>query len=348
MSRDNITAKSILLMIEQFYGYGEIMRDELLRLGAKSVYLKKADFIKGSFRDGLEWRKVKESIRSPYHRSRWTRGLIKEIEGMRFDTFFIVENMPFKKYFLSYIREINPNIRIVLFLWDTFRTQQPHYFDYLPLFDTVYSFDRDDADKYGLRYYPDFYIDKEVVSWDQCKYDLSFVGAMNSSSTLFRGELLRKVQHFAESNNLFYFFYLRYNLPKERRSKLMNLRRYILFYKYLKEIRLLSNYGFLHSDPIRISKYNEIMADSRVILDLNHRNRQGLTINAITALALGKKLITTNKRIKEEPFYDPSMIHIIDDNEPRIDVNFFKTSYQPINMSHLRMDNWLKHIVNEN
>ncbi|MCH5311509.1 MAG: hypothetical protein J1E57_06100 [Prevotella sp.] len=36
--------------------------------------------------------------------------------------------------------------------------------------------------------------------------------------------------------------------------------------------------------------------DTFIIIDLSHRKRQGMTINAITALAMGKKLITTNKK----------------------------------------------------
>ena len=89
------------------------------------------------------------------------------------------------------------------------------------------------------------------------------------------------------------------------------------------------------------------MANTRIVLDLSHRNRQGMTINAIAAIANGKKLITTNKRIKEEPFYDPSAIYIIDEENPFFDMSFVKQPYTPQDFSFLRMDNWLKHVINE-
>ena len=42
--RDNIVGKKILL-IEPFYGYGELIKKGLLRLGVKSVYRKVSVFL---------------------------------------------------------------------------------------------------------------------------------------------------------------------------------------------------------------------------------------------------------------------------------------------------------------
>jgi len=70
-----------------------------------------------------------------------------------------------------------------------------------------------------------------------------------------------------------------------------------------------------------------------------------MTINCITALATGKKLITTNKRIAEEPFYHPNNIYIIDAEKPVLDIEFFHSEIENIDLSHLRLDNWLLHIL---
>lgn len=49
--RDNIVGKKILL-IKPFYGYGELIKKELLRLGVKSVYRKVSIFF-STFRDKI-------------------------------------------------------------------------------------------------------------------------------------------------------------------------------------------------------------------------------------------------------------------------------------------------------
>ena len=70
-----------------------------------------------------------------------------------------------------------------------------------------------------------------------------------------------------------------------------------------------------------------------------------MTINCITALATGKKLITTNVRIKEEAFYNPNNIFIISEENPVLDIHFFESEVGKMDMTHLRMDNWLLHIL---
>lgn len=96
-----------------------------------------------------------------------------------------------------------------------------------------------------------------------------------------------------------------------------------------------------------MNKCNRIQASARVLLDLNHKGRQGMTINCITALAHGQKLITTNKRIMDEPFYNPDMIYIMDENNPHLEVSFWNRPNKPIDLSYLRIDNWLLHITND-
>ena len=105
------------------------------------------------------------------------------------------------------------------------------------------------------------------------------------------------------------------------------------------------NEPWLHFDSLSLEDCNKIQSQSKVLLDINHKNRQGMTINAITALAQGQKLITTNVRIKNEAFYNPNMIYIMDEKNPHIDLDFFEKPSEPIDFSELRLDNWLKHIL---
>ncbi len=343
--RDNITGKSILLIADPFYGYWMAIRDTLMTLGAKSVYFKQAPFYQGSLRDKISVKSFIAFLLNPRVRSKWTKSFIKELEGMKFDTLFVVENMPFTKDFPDYLRSVNPNIRCILFLWDTLKTQQSRYVDFLPKFDTVYTFDRDDSKKFNLNYFPDFYIEETPKSGVECQYDMAFIGSMNHGETKTRAKILHYIHEFCSENNLHSFLYLKYypysgNLIR----KICQIIKDIAYYKIVRKYK---NDGFLFSKPLPLSVYNEIMANAKIVVDLNYHDRQGMTINVITALAKGKKLVTTNKRIKEESFYNPDMIYILDDRIPHLDMNFIRTNYSTVDFSYLRMDNWLKHVVNE-
>ena len=345
--QDNITGKTILLLCNDWYGYDVALRETLLKLGAKDVILVNLEAIKGSFRDRINIATFYNAFRHPNHRAKITKKLICNLGGKSFDVLLCMENMKFSKFFLDHLRQVNPNIKLFLFLWDTFDTQQPRYKDYLPKFDYIYTFDKDDAKKYNLRYYPDFYLEPSSNNLE-LKYDLCFVGTIFYHSTKERASMLHSVQTFCNNNGLKSFLYLRIGgIRNDNPSYIKKIYRKAHDKKFVNLINRYVQYGFIHTEALTLEQFDEVCNQSKVILDLNHPNRQGMTINAITALAKGKKLITTNKRIKEEPFYDPNVIYILDENNPQLDIEFFNTPYTPVDMTHLRMDNWLKHILNE-
>lgn len=346
-TRDNITGKDILLVIEPFYGYGELIEKELLKLGAKSVCRKVAAFFSTDLTMIRPLRNIL-AYRHYYARRRWTEAFKQEIAHKHFDVLFVVENMTFTKDFISYIDNLNPGIRKILFLWDTFRTQQSENIDFLPLFDTVYTFDRDDAQKYGLHYFPDFYIDVPLTAYSDCKYDLSFFASAQFKNGVHRITLASKIFAICKENRFRANLYLKYVANSEPANTLKSLIYRIKYHRYETLIKKHLGDGFLYTDSKPIQECNLVFANSKAILDISHPNRQGLTINAITAIALGKKLITTNCRIKEESFYDPENILVISEQNPVIPSDFLIKHPRIVDLSYLRLDNWLKHIVNEN
>lgn len=310
-SCDNITGKDILLICEHFYNYDIAVRDELLRLGAKSVYLHDIKWMSGSFRERITFIGLIRWLRNPRMRSAWTKELIRDIGERTFDTMLCIPLPTFTKDFMNWIRQRNPYIKTFLFLWDKQSDLDVHFSDYFPLFDKVVSFDRDDARKFGINYFPDFYLPTRPIEWDKCKYDISFVGTCNSRNTRNRAALMDKVQQFCNTNGLICRLYLRfYGAVTQEPSADIGHRIRHFFTQYRSKHNSYSKFKmkyqgkpFYYEESIDLNTVNEIYRSSRVILDLNHRDRQGMTINAITALALGKKLITTNYRIKEESFY---------------------------------------------
>lgn len=344
METNNVKGKRILLLCEDFFGYDQMICEELMSMGAEEVHLKNAAFFRSSLRERESFR-IKKFLHNPHERRDWTREFEKEIEGKRFDMFLCVENACFSKSFMTYLRAKNPGVKCALFLWDKYETQQGGFKDYRFLFDKVYSFDRDDCQKYSMEYFPDFYIPQTCP--DHYDYDLSFVGTARRKTTIHRFALMDYVYQFCLQHGLKSHLYLKAKEP--------GLKKYSKAKQYFKEHLFQSKYRrlyarykeqpWLKTESLPLDDCIRIQNSAKVLLDLNHTNRQGMTLNAIAAIANGQKLITTNKRIKEEAFYDPDMIYVMDDKNPHLDIDFFNRPCRKVDISYLRIDNWLNHIL---
>ncbi len=342
---NNITGKRILLLVQNFYDYDLIIREELLRMGAKEVYLKDVRYFSSSFREWDAFR-IKNFIIHPFERRKWTDDFIEEIKEKCFDVFLCIENTCFSKYFMRFLRQNNPNIKTVLFLWDTYKTQYGGFKDYRFLFDKVYTFDRGDAEKYNIEYFPDFYI--PVKTETSQIYDLSFVGSTNAVATIHRLDLMDYVFKFCESHGLKSFLYLRAYRPQVRtHNPFKRLKMEVLPSRYAELLDKYKEQPWLHFEALPLNECNTKQSQARVLLDLNHRNRQGMTINCITALARGQKLITTNKSIRNEPFYNSDMIYILDEDNPHLQIDFWNKPFSYIDLTSQRIDNWLSKILND-
>lgn len=347
---DNITGKRILFVCQRFFGYEQKIKETLLELGASDVYWQDVKWFRGNIKGKKTWRTLLFYLRAPMARTKWTRKIYKAIEDKEFDVLLCIENTPFKKWYIQKLKRKNPAMKTILFLWDT-QDVQKSFMDYFYLFDKIYSFDRDECAKYGFEYFPDFYIeDSRYTTKGGRKYDLAFVSKCQPFSTEFRAALLAKIDDFCIEKGLDTFFHLKYipkgkphhHLVRKWFSEQHRLR------KYHTMLEAFSNRKWLKDYDLPLNAVQDAYNNATAILDLSYPDRQGMTLNCIASIAKGKKLITTNYKIKEEPFYDANNILVIDGENPVIDPDFFRKPAIKIDMTYLRLDNWLKHIINAN
>ena len=91
------------------------------------------------------------------------------------------------------------------------------------------------------------------------------------------------------------------------------------------------------------------MDNAMVFLDLLRENQTGLSFRVFDSLAYQKKLITTNAAIIEYDFYNPQNIMVIDAENQIISLDFFSTTYQPLEDEiyyKYTLDNWVNTIFN--
>ncbi len=321
--------KKILYISPKFFDYENKIKKELENLGAIVDFFDDRpanDFITKVFIRLKLKSFIKKKIDEYYE------NLYSFISNKKYDFIFVIspETLDYNK--LLKIKEIQNRAKYVLYMWDSFENKNS--FNTIKLFDEIYSFDSRDCEKYNLNFLPLFYCSayKKDLAQKDFKFDLSFIATAHSD----RYRLAKEIQKFLEKNNLsiYYYFYL----P----SKIIYYVRKLFVKRYL--YGKLSEFSF---NALTQKNIIDIFENTKVILDINHPSQFGLTMRTIECLGAEKKLITTNKNIKNYDFYNPNNILIIEREEIKIDLNFFKNEYQSLSddlYEKYSLNSWLKNI----
>ncbi|WP_248465978.1 hypothetical protein [Pectobacterium versatile] len=161
-----------------------------------------------------------------------------------------------------------------------------------PYFDKVYSFDKNDCEKYNFEFLDQFipFTSDEVVH-------------------------LRKNNSQERREKKSCFFVGEYR--KEREEILIDINQRIKKLKYTMnaylydEKKISDSYpDFCKNTSISYHENISMVLSCDVIIEINHHSQRGLTLRTIEALAFNKKLITNNKDILKYEFYSSDMIFI--------------------------------------
>lgn len=233
----------------------------------------------------------------------------KMLVGKNYDYVLVRFGYQLTENFLTKLRQANPHARFINFHWDSI-TPIYNYLHIIPYFDKVYSFDLKDCIDFPIiNYLPLFYLDsysefRKKGSRKSCDIDILFIGSWKKD----RYTEVKLTEAFCLKNGLKFFYYL--HLPLMYKMDL--IRRNLKIPKQSK-LRSLSEKEIL-----------DLFCRSNAIIDFPSSYQSGLTMRTFEALGAGKRLITTNKNIIKEPFYNPEYIHIIDMNNLDLDINFIR------------------------
>ena len=93
----------------------------------------------------------------------------------------------------------------------------------------------------------------------------------------------------------------------------------------------------------------EFYKRTKVILDLMRENQYGLSFRVFEAMALEKKIITDNEKIKNYDFYNPNNILVLDKDFSNITKDFFETPYQSLPEEIYKkytLEKWVERVFN--
>ncbi|MEO8764887.1 MAG: hypothetical protein ABI416_11395 [Ginsengibacter sp.] len=235
------------------------------------------------------------------------------LSGSSYDYVLVRQGYQLDRAFLPKLRKAYPEAKFISFHWDSIRPQ----FDYLPIiqyFDTIFSFDiKDCRDHPEINYLPLFYLDvyaefkeKNNSSSTEIKSDLLFIGSWRNME---RYELIKRTEDLCRKAGLRFRHYLYFSL----KNQFQLLKKGIIPKKARAK-------NLSHEDILKI------FATTDTIIDFPSSFQTGLTIRTFETLGAGKKLMTTNKNIVNEPFYNREYIEIIDINNFTLNIDFIKNT----------------------
>lgn len=183
-----------------------------------------------------------------------------------------------------YIEKIvDPDIRLILFYWNPAILYNNVFIRKISQRWEKWSFDWADCKQYGFKYSGQLVFDKSIPEVETNDYDsdIFFIG-------IDKGRF-------------------KYLMPLEENLKRAGVNVQFRFVDNRKAIR--NNRYSVSCSYADMIKY---ASKTKCMLEFNQKNQYGLTMRAIEAIIMGKKLITNNKDITKYDFYDPSRIFVLD------------------------------------
>lgn len=236
--------------------------------------------------------------------------------------FFGVENL---KDILLISRYIGSCRKKSLWIWNPIFTINRNFFSrYFYVWTlkrnrlNIYTFDKGDADNYGLNYGRQVYI-KSASSNSVCEQDLYFIGRDKK-----RIKSLMNFREYLEEQSITYKFCI---LPDKRTV-------------YTEEEK-----QFLITAPLSYEMTLRQICASKSILDITQDSQCGITVRVLESIFLGKKLITNNLSVQKEDFYSPQRIFILGKDVPSTLKQFIDSPYPPVPFEILKnyeINTWIK------
>ncbi len=303
MRNSFLTGKSILLIAPKFFGYEIAVKDKLVQMGADVTFVDDRHdntwMVKGIIRLN---KKLFESDIEKYYADVTTR-----IAHKSFDIIFLLNPEALPISFLEMCKAKWRKALYVMYMWDSIKNRK-HTLDYVPFCNHVFTFDKDDALEHHFHFKPLFYLDKYADirhESDPIEYDICFMGTLHSD----RYTIAKEVKDWCEMRGLRCFFYF-----------FMQSR--ILYYlDRLKSESITPPMGEVSFSKMNTAEVVNVLASSKVVLDIQHPKQTGLTMRTLETIGAGKKLITTNDRIQNYDFYHSKTVRIIDRKNPTQDLN---------------------------
>lgn len=317
---------NVLLIMPLSYGYNKVIINTLVNRGDSVQFIP-------DFDESFAKRAIRKFTSIDAIQNHYIRRKITSLKIASFDVILLIRGYCYNFSTIKWMKNRLKGAMLVMYQWDPLSVSR---FDKkaLGLCDKLFSFDKADSKKYGMTYMPLFFTQ---IPFNQCaddkkneKYDFSFVGSGHSQRLFVLGKL---INIFKEKG---YKYYVRVYINKLEYYRGVIFNR-LGFRDFPKE--------YLSFKPVPKDMANEIVLCSKVVVDVHHPQQTGLSIRVMEVLGAGKNIITTNKTILDEPFYDKDAIGTIEDCQLPSNIEQLLTNKKTIDVTPYEIHNWVNTLV---
>lgn len=296
----------ITILSLDLYGFNKFIAEKLEELGVETTYISSADFsykykntserVVNFFRKNLLNKNIKKLKQTEY-----VLNELSKSKGLQ-DAILVVDPAHFNNEILDAVRK--KTSKLIAYNYDSIaKLDLPK--NMVSYFDEFYSFDIQDCETYGFRYLTNFiYLPKHEIPLEPYKTK-AFVIQSKCNERIYT---LSKIADQFDQLGIENYEILVYG------KKQNDINPHIVFKDQRTSLEILKQ------------KY----IDSEIFVDLVRDGQLGLSFRIFEAMAMQKKIISTNKTLKDYDFYNSNNILIIDKENPIIDMNFLNNNYTPI------------------
>lgn len=245
----------------------------------------------------------------------------------------VVKGEALSKRAVDAMRKKWPSATFHLYIWDGSENAR-NAETIAPCFDSVATFDPEDATRFGWVHRPLFArsVRPAVVTQGFEKtYDWAFVGTLHSD----RHRVIDRLRTQNPKLRGFVFGFV----P----GTLLLIARRLTDWTLWRAPR-----GSVGTKPMPATDMLAVMSHSRALVDIQHPLQRGLTMRTIETLLNGTKLITTNAHVFDSDLYDPSRVHVISRTHPYVPPQFLLSDFKPVSpetMARYELRGWVREVL---
>jgi hypothetical protein len=284
-----LKGKKILFVAAKFYHYTEAVFEKLKLYGANVDFFYERDI------------SLKHVVVANFFASKmdkWQqkhyRSILRKTENRSFDYLIVIRGYRMPVWFVETLKERNPNMATILYQWDVFRLWDADYRYLMPHFDRTLSFDYADSKELNIPYAPTFHMD-EYSNPPEKRPIYDFIYCTNHTDEKYR--FMNAFVDLAAKKGY-----------RVRTHLYMSWLKYLR--EYLKGNRI--DYGSISFRRLSREEYFGLFCQSKVVVDFSGTTQTGLTMRVIDALGSGKRVLTNNKSVVNEPGYNSQQVIVYD------------------------------------
>lgn len=296
-----------------FWDYDQYIVEALCRKGIDAHHIKITSVTHSGFEERVINAISKTFLKKNLKKEKRKQYVLDSLEKLGHQDQILVLNPD--TFDLPTLKKIRESTDVMItYLYDNLE-RVPVECEKLNLFDTIFSFDDSDIEKYGFRKLTNYiYLPFMPKEQQNPQMDLFYITSYDNRRVALIKRLAKKLMEMRMK------FQIMIIGKKSWKHQLKNI-----LVKIPENVFLVFNIKKVSHKQLPYYYMN-----SKILLDLMREGQYGLSFRVFEAMALEKKIITDNGSIKNYDFYNPNNILVLNEDISNINASFFETPYEKV------------------